>query len=132
MRLPKDTIISIDGQQYRLVLMEKRIVNEGLRDEKPRELSGAKSASIISEPKTGYSDIPNVNLTPDHRNFGSWLRDIRRGADITQAELESESGIRQSALSDIERGLRQPRAVNRLKLESAMRALINKKDKGSN
>jgi transcriptional regulator with XRE-family HTH domain len=61
---------------------------------------------------------------PDHntraRTFGENLREARRAAGLSQEELAERAGVDRSAISDYERGRREPNLSTIVKLASAL------------
>lgn len=55
------------------------------------------------------------------RDIGSFIRELRRGAQISLRELADRAGVSNPYLSQIERGLRKPSAEVLQQLASALR-----------
>lgn len=51
--------------------------------------------------------MPNTIYRPEHKALVELIREVRRSAGLTQAEVSQKMGLSQSNVSDLERGTRR-------------------------
>src|SRR5262249_55097765 len=81
---------------------------------------------------SGAKSLGNSNsaILPSDRIFGDLLRELRRAAGLTQAELAELANLSPRGLSDVERGInRHPRRETLLALAGAV-ALVGEEREG--
>jgi transcriptional regulator with XRE-family HTH domain len=76
-----------------------------------------KAAAKVSE----AAKVSSAKVSERAQNLGDFLRDQRRGAQLTLRQLADQAGVSNPYLSQIERGLRKPSADVLQQLAKALR-----------
>jgi transcriptional regulator with XRE-family HTH domain len=74
-------------------------------------------------PKKTAKDYDDASPSPEHAAFAATLIRLRQERGMTQVELSDASGINQSHISKLERGVGDPRLSTVLALAAALRVL---------
>jgi transcriptional regulator with XRE-family HTH domain len=102
--------------------MAKRTANQAVSDDAPRAAAKVTEAAKASTAKvTEAAKASSAKVSERAQNLGDFLRDQRRGAQLTLRQLADQAGVSNPYLSQIERGLRKPSADVLQQLAKALR-----------
>jgi transcriptional regulator with XRE-family HTH domain len=102
--------------------MVKRTSSRAVADEAPRAAAKVTEAAKASTAKvTEAAKASSAKVSERAQNLGDFLRDQRRGAQLTLRQLADQAGVSNPYLSQIERGLRKPSADVLQQLAKALR-----------
>jgi transcriptional regulator with XRE-family HTH domain len=87
------------------------------REPRPQPGSGQTAAARV----TATARAGGARVTHGAQTLGDYLRDQRRGAQLTLRQLADQAGVSNPYLSQIERGLRKPSADVLQQLAKALR-----------